>query len=89
MALWDNLSKKASETTTKAAQQMKALSETTKLNCLISDEEKKINNSYYQIGKLYASVHQSDCEEAFAGIELVFVALFCTAPKRPPLTRVR
>lgn len=68
MALWDNLSKKASETTAKAAQQMRVLSETSRLNGLISDEEKKINNSYYQIGKLYAAMHQSDCEEEFGGM---------------------
>lgn len=68
MALWDNLSKKASETTAKAAQQMRSLSETSRLNGLISDEEKKINSSYYQIGKLYATMHLSDYEEEFAGM---------------------
>ena len=68
MALWDNLGKKASETTAKAVQQARVLSETSRLNGLISDEEKKINNNYYQIGKLYVAMHQNDYEDEFAGM---------------------
>ena len=68
MALWDSLSKKASETTAKAVQQARILSETSRLNGLVSDEEKKINNNYYQIGKLYATIHQNDYEDEFAGM---------------------
>ena len=66
MALWDNISKKASATTAKAAQQVKILTETTKLNSMISDEEKKINNHYYEIGKRYATLHQNDPEQELA-----------------------
>ena len=66
MALWDSISKKASETTAKAIQQAKILSETAKLNGLISDEEAKINSNYLQIGKLYYAVHQQNPEEGFA-----------------------
>ena len=68
MAFWDNLSQKASETTAKAMQKAKEISETTRLNSLISNEEKSINNHYFQIGKLYTSLHQNDPEEAFAGM---------------------
>lgn len=68
MALWDSLGKKASETTAKAVQQARILSETAKLNSLISDEDKRINNYYYQIGKLYATIHQNDCEDDFKGM---------------------
>lgn len=68
MALWENLGKKTSETTAKAIQKAKELSETSRLNSMISEEEKKINNNYYQIGKLYASLHQHEHEEAFAGM---------------------
>lgn len=66
MALWDSISKKASETTAKAIQQAKILSETAKLNGLISNEEAKINSNYLQIGKLYYAAHQQDPEEGFA-----------------------
>lgn len=68
MAFWDSLSKKASETTAKAIQQAKILSETARLNSLIADEESKISNNYYQIGKLYAALHQADFDEDFAGM---------------------
>lgn len=68
MAFFDNLGKKASEATAKAVQKAQELSETTRLNSLISDEEKKVNNTYYQIGKLYVSLHGGDCEEEFAGM---------------------
>lgn len=68
MAFWDNLSKKASEAADKAAQQVKVLSETTKLNSAVSEEEKKINTNYSEIGKLYVSLHKDDCEEAFAAM---------------------
>ena len=66
MALWDNIGKKASATTAKAAQQVKILTETTKLNGMISDEEKKINNHYYEIGKRYAALHRDDPETELA-----------------------
>ncbi len=68
MGFLDNLGKKATEATAKAAQKAKELSETARLNSLISEEEKSITNNYYQIGKLYASLHQQDCEEDFAGM---------------------
>lgn len=68
MALWENIGKKASETTAKAVHQAKVLTETTKLNGMISEEEKKINNCYYQIGKLYVAMHRSDYEADFAGM---------------------
>lgn len=70
MALWDNLGKKTTETTAKAIQKAKELSDITKLNSMISDEEKKISNNYYQIGKLYVSIHRTDYEEDFAGMVL-------------------
>lgn len=68
MAFFESLGKKASEATAKAAQQAKVFSETSKLNSLISEEEKKINGNYYELGKLYAAIHQNDYEENFAGM---------------------
>lgn len=68
MAFFDNLGKKASETTAKAMQKAKEMSDISKLNSMISDEEQKINNAYYQIGKLYATIHLHDYEEEFSGI---------------------
>ena len=68
MAFWDNLSKKASEAADKVAQQAKVISETAKLNGAVSEEERKINTNYSEIGKLYVSLHKDDCEEAFAAM---------------------
>ena len=68
MAFFENLTKKASETTAKAMQKAQELSEITRINGLISDEEKKINTAYCEIGKLYVSVHGADGEEGFDGM---------------------
>lgn len=68
MAFFDNLGKKVSEAGQKTIQKTKELSDTTKLNTMIADEEKRINNNYFQIGKLYASVHRENCDEEFSGM---------------------
>lgn len=68
MAFFVNLGKKASEATAKAMQKAQEVSEISRVNSLISEEEKKINATYYQIGKLYVSVHGSDGEENFSGM---------------------
>ena len=66
MAFWDNLGQKASETTAKAVQKAKEISDVAKLNSMISEEETKINNIYNQIGKLYVTMHPHDCEKEFS-----------------------
>ncbi|MGN0680959.1 MAG: zinc ribbon domain-containing protein [Candidatus Fimisoma sp.] len=68
MAFWDNLGQKASDTTAKAMQKAKEMADIAKLNSMISEEETKINNSYYQVGKLYVTMHLHDHEEEFAGM---------------------
>lgn len=66
MAFFDNIGKKASETAAKAMQRAQDLSETARLNTMISDQEKRINTAYSQIGKLYVEIHRDDGEEAFS-----------------------
>ena len=61
MTMWDNPGWNPPD-------QMRGLAEISGFNALISDEEKKINNVYYQIGKLYATIHRSDSEGEFAGL---------------------
>ena len=68
MAFWDNFSQKASETTAKAVQRAKEMSDIARMNSMISEEETKINNIYYQIGKLYVTIHSHDHEEEFTGM---------------------
>lgn len=66
MPFWDNLSKKATETTAKAMQKAKDFSDITRLNGQISEEETKINNAYLAIGRLYVEVHSGDAEPQFS-----------------------
>lgn len=68
MALWKDFSKKASDTKTKAVEQAKALTETTRLYGVIAEEKKKIEENYLALGKLYAQVHGTDYESDFAGL---------------------
>lgn len=68
MAFWDHISQKASETTVKAVQKAKDLSDVAKLNSMISDEETKIRELYHQIGKLYAAMHPQDAEPELADL---------------------
>lgn len=70
MALWNNIGRRVSVTTSKAMRQAQVLSETAKLNALISEEEKKINQIYFQLGKYYVEnhreVHDEDLSEFFS-----------------------
>lgn len=68
MAFFDEIGKKVSEAGQKTIQKTKELSDTTRLNAMISDEEKKINNNYFQIGKLYVLNYKDNYEESFAGM---------------------
>lgn len=68
MAFFDDLGKKLSNAGQTAVQKTQELAAVAKLNSEISDEEKKINNTYFQIGKLYVAMHENDCESDFQGM---------------------
>ncbi len=53
MAFFDDLGRKISQTSQGVAQKTKDTAEIYKLNGMISDEEKKLNAVYLQIGKMY------------------------------------
>lgn len=65
MAFFDNVGKKLSQAGQGALQKTKEMADIARLNSLIADEEKRLNNNYYQIGKLYAQLHSVDCEDCF------------------------
>ena len=67
MAFFEEIGKKISKSGQDAAQKAKNLAETVKLNGLISDEEKRIKNSHYQLGKLYYENFAENPEPGFAG----------------------
>lgn len=68
MAFFDDLGKKLSQAGQTAVQKTKEIADIARINGMISDEEKRIDNNYYQIGKLYVAMHQNDFESDFAGM---------------------
>lgn len=66
MALFDEIGKKISLAGKNAVDKGKAFADATKLNAAISEEEKKVNNAYYQIGNLYVALHPDDYEDDFS-----------------------
>lgn len=68
MAFFDEIGKKITDASVKTFQKGKELSDAARLNAQISEEQAKINNLYYQIGKLYVTVHRADNEEMFRGM---------------------
>lgn len=68
MAIFNSFGRKASEVAAKTMQKTQELAEISRLNSLISEEEKKINNNYFQLGKLYIAMHSADGEAEFAGM---------------------
>lgn len=68
MAFFDKLSKSVTEVSQKTIAKTKELADTSKLNSMISEQEKIITNQYFQIGKLYVSIHKDDFEDDFAGM---------------------
>lgn len=66
MAFFDDLGKKISQAGQTAVQKTKDFGEITKINSVISDEEKNIERAYRELGKLYFEHHATDPEEAFA-----------------------
>ena len=68
MALFESITKKAADASSKALQKTKEISEVARLNAMISEAEKAISSTYLQIGKLYATIHTQDCEPEFMGM---------------------
>ena len=62
MAFFDELGKKISQTSQGVVQKTKDTAEIIKLNGMISDEEKRINNLYTQIGKTYFELYSNSCD---------------------------
>ena len=66
MAFFDDLGKKISQVGQSTIQKTKEMADVAKINSMISEENKKLSNSYYQLGRLYAQLHSTDYEQAFA-----------------------
>lgn len=65
MAFFEDLGKKITQKGQSAVQKTKEMAEITMLNGRIADEEKRIKDTYTEIGKLYVSLHPGDYEEDY------------------------
>lgn len=68
MAFFDDIGKKISLAGEGAVSKGRVFADVARLNSAVAEEEKKINNSYYQIGKLYVALHPQDYEADFAAL---------------------
>lgn len=62
----DDFTQKLTQTGQSAIQKTKEYAESVKINSRISDEERKLNGIYQQIGKQYCISHQESCEPEFS-----------------------
>ena len=68
MPFFEDLGKKISKTSQGAVQKAKDTAEILKLNGMISDEEKRLNTLYAEIGKIYFEIYAQNCEPQFKDI---------------------
>lgn len=68
MAFFDKISRSVTDAGQKTIAKTKEFADTSRLNSMISEQEKIVVNQYYQIGKLYYSEHRNDYEEIYAGM---------------------
>lgn len=74
MALFDNIGKKITATTQNVVRGTKDFTDIARLNSLISDEQKQIENLYAQIGKLYYDSAEHDADSALGKLCLTITA---------------
>lgn len=68
MAFFDELGKKISQAGQSAVQKGKELADIARLNSSVSDEERKIDDNYREIGKLYYSLRGENPDVDFAAM---------------------
>lgn len=65
MGFFDDLGRKVTDVGQKTVQKTKDMSDTARINSLISQSERQLTTLYNQIGERYVNVHRNDCEEEF------------------------
>lgn len=68
MAFWDDLEKKATDATTNVMSRVKGVSDTTRLNSMVTEEEKRIRDIYFKIGQTYVALHGQENDAAFVNL---------------------
>lgn len=68
MAFFDDLGRKLSETGQSVVQRTKDMTDIARINSAITEETKTIEETFFQIGKLYYALHADNCEEDFSAM---------------------
>ncbi|MCI8713018.1 MAG: zinc ribbon domain-containing protein [Ruminococcus sp.] len=68
MAFMDDIGKKIGMAGQTAAQKAMVMTDVARLSADIAEEEKKIDNVYVQVGKLYISMHAEEWDKEFDGM---------------------
>ncbi len=66
MAFFDDIGKAFTNAGQGAFQKTKEMADIAKFSSMLTEEEKKLNNVYFQLGKAYVQAHPEDYEEAFS-----------------------
>ena len=66
MAFFDDLGKKLSQAGQTAVQKTKEMTDIARLNGAIAEQERKVSDTYFEIGKLYVLKHTEDYEDDFS-----------------------
>ncbi len=67
MNFFQDIGRKITNAGQRTIQKTKDISDITRLNSMVSEEERKIENNYSQIGRLYASLYGPEHDPNFAG----------------------
>jgi rRNA maturation endonuclease Nob1 len=73
MGFFDDIGKKVSDAGQKTLQKTRDVSDIVRVNSLISDEERKVNNAYHSIGKLFVSRFGTNCDDEFLSLVNVVI----------------
>lgn len=68
MAFWDNFEKKATDATANVMSKVKGVSDITRLNSMVTEEENRIREIYFKIGQTYVALHGQDNDPGFADL---------------------
>lgn len=68
MAFWDNFEKKATDATANVMSKVKGVSDITRLNSMVTEEENRIKDIYFKIGQTYVALYGQNNAPEFAGL---------------------
>lgn len=73
MAMFGNISRRATVATAKAVQKAQDISEITRLSSLINEEERQVNTAYIEIGKMFVEQFAEDAGNSVFGEKIAAI----------------